>query len=88
MPLLKTEVSKVDYASKARSSNVRGVGTFFDACLNLGQFSYAYLKICIVIYPDIWILKLYPSIIVWDFLRPVLKSVWNFCHSQHIKTYK
>ena len=41
----------MDYASKAKSSNVRGVGTFFDACLNLGQFSYAYLKICIVIYP-------------------------------------
>jgi hypothetical protein len=36
---LKAEVSKVDYASKAKSSNVRGAITFFFTFLNLGQLS-------------------------------------------------
>jgi hypothetical protein len=35
--LKKAEVSKVDYSSKAKSSDVRGVGTLFDTCLNLGH---------------------------------------------------
>ena len=40
------EVSKVDYPSKTKSSNVRGVGTFFDTCSNLGQlFHYNFKKI-------------------------------------------
>ena len=34
----KAEVSKLDYSSKATSSNDRGVGTFFfDTCSNLGH---------------------------------------------------
>jgi hypothetical protein len=36
-PLLKAKISKVDYSSKDKGSNVRGVGTFFDTFLNLGQ---------------------------------------------------
>ena len=39
------EVSKVDYPSKTKSSNVRGVGTIFDAFLNSGHsFSYKLKK--------------------------------------------
>ena len=35
-----------EYSSKARSSNVRGVGTFFDTCSNLGQlFPYNFKKL-------------------------------------------
>jgi hypothetical protein len=37
IPLLKSEVSKIFYSSKANDCNVQGVGTFFDTCLNLGQ---------------------------------------------------
>jgi hypothetical protein len=46
------EVSKVDYSSKAKSCNVRGVGTIFDTCLDLGHlflFFHTLLKISIVI---------------------------------------
>jgi len=31
------EVSKVDYPSKTKSSDVRGVGAIFDTFLNLGH---------------------------------------------------
>ena len=41
---LKAEVSKVGFSSKAVGSNVRGVGTFFDTCANLGQLSLYNLK--------------------------------------------
>jgi hypothetical protein len=51
------EVSKVDYPSKTKSSSdVRGVGTIFDAFLNLGHsFSYKFKNSCM-------------SNTVWDFL--------------------
>ena len=52
------EVSKVDYPSKTKSSNVRGVGTIFDSFLNLGHsFSYRFKNSC-----------MYNTVLVWDFL--------------------
>ena len=42
-----SKISKVDYSSKAKVSNVRGVGTFFfDTCSNLGRilsYNFKYL---------------------------------------------
>ena len=44
----KAEVSKRHYSSKANIleylSSVRGVGTFFDTCSNLGQLSHTFIK--------------------------------------------
>ena len=36
-PPYEAEVSKVDYPSKTKSSDVRGVGAIFDTFLNLGH---------------------------------------------------
>jgi hypothetical protein len=67
------QVSKVDYSSKTKSSNVRGVGTIFDTFLNLGHsFPYKYKNSCL-------------SNTVWDFLISFLGSAWNFCNSVHIQ---
>jgi hypothetical protein len=63
IPLLKTEVSKVDYASKATAVRVRGVSTFFYTCLSLGQLSPHKFK------------KLHIHLqLLTYFLRPVLNS--------------
>ena len=52
------EVSKVDYPSKTKSSNVRKVGTIFDSFLNLGHsFSYRFKNSCMS-----------NTVLVWDFL--------------------
>jgi hypothetical protein len=42
--LLQAEVSKRFYSSKAKASNIRGVGTFFVTCSNLGQLSQHNIK--------------------------------------------
>jgi hypothetical protein len=49
---LKAEVSKVGYSLKAVGSNVRGVGTFFDTCANLGKLSRYNLKILYIHFPE------------------------------------
>ena len=65
---------------------VRGVGTFLDTCLNLGQFSHIVLNICIVISPEILILEIEPFNIVWDCLRPILRSV-RICFSKKVYSH-
>jgi hypothetical protein len=77
----KVEVSKVDYPSKAKSSNDRGVGTFFfDTCLNLGHLLQNNFKNWLRHFPrnEIPITNIKPSDISWNFFRPVLKLVSNF----------
>ena len=57
------EVSKVDYQLNADSSDVRGVATIFDTCLNLGHLflhMYANLKICMVIRTQICFPQIMP----------------------------
>ena len=74
---LKAEVSKVGYSSKAVGSNVRGVGTFFDTCANLGQFSLYDFKNCILILPKVQSKNSCHYDILRNFLRSVLVSGWN-----------
>ena len=49
-------VSKPDYSSKAKSSNVRGVSTIFDTFLKLGRlFPYKFKNSCLpILYGTFW----------------------------------
>jgi hypothetical protein len=85
----KAEESKRQFSSKANSSNVRGVGTFFGTCLNLGQLSSYNFKICHIISPEIWILNSRPFRYCMEFVfRSYLESLWNFRSSELVQTYK
>ena len=65
----------MDFSSKAKGSNVRGVGTFFVTCSNLGQlFQYNFKTLCDHL-PRNFYKKLRPSDIVWNFLR----SFFDLC---------
>jgi hypothetical protein len=58
--LLVEEVSKVDSLSKVDSFNIRGVGTIFDTCLNLGHLFPFKLNICTVIRTEIYFPRCMP----------------------------
>jgi hypothetical protein len=50
----------VDYSSKAKDYSVRGIGSFFDTCLNLGHLSPYNFKNLVGHFPEIEIPKLIP----------------------------
>ena len=70
---------------KADSSDVRGVGTIFDTCLNLGhlflcKFKNLYGHSHTNLFSKNYAFQI--SCIVSDFLLSSLKSACSFCHSE------
>ena len=70
-----------------KPSEVRGVGTIFDTCLNLGHlFLYKFKNLYGHSHTNLFS-KNYAfqiSCIVSDFLLSSLKYAWSFCHSEPI----
>ena len=69
-------IDSYDQRKKVKSRNVQVVGTFFDTFLNLGHLLLYNFKMlaCQLISPKCQQQNVCPSNIVWNFLRPFLKT--------------
>jgi hypothetical protein len=74
----KAEVSKRQYSSKAKSSNVRGVGTFYVTCSNLGQLSPYYFKNLYGNFPRNFNPKCMPFLYCIEFFETIFGICVNF----------
>jgi hypothetical protein len=62
--LVKQKKSKVEYSSKFKSPNVRGVDTFFVPVKIYAGFPHTILKICMVIFRETLIKKIHTLLIL------------------------